>query len=393
MALTAGLALLLTGTVQTTAATAATPTTGSPIGNVDVVAAVTGGVQIKGWAWDPDTTSSVAVVVTAGGVTKQTTANTQRNDVGTAFPPAGSYRGFNVTVPTAAGTHNVCVTAKNVGAGSDKVWSCRSITVGTTAAPAPTGTPGPGNTGVPAGTALRVHNGDLTITTPGTVVSGLDIRGYLRIKASDVTVKNSVIRGSAGLTGPMSLIQSSSPRVQIIDTELNPIQPSYFLDGFVGSNITFTRVNIHHVVDSIKIIGSNVTVQDSWLHDNSYYSWTPSGGDTHTDNVQIQIGNNIIIRNNTIAHSRNAAVMITQDRGDVSNVTFSGNRADGGACTINVAEKAYGPINGLKVTGNTFGLNTRISRCAVLLPDTTRSISTVTSNVFTDGTAVTVSRG
>jgi hypothetical protein len=364
------------------------------VGNVDVVVPVAGGVQVKGWAWDPDSTSSVTVVVTAGGVTKQTTANLQRSDVGLVYAAAGSYRGFSVTVPTASGPQSVCTTAKNLGAGSDKVWSCRTVTVaGTATAGTPTGAPGAGSTGVPAGTPLTVHDGDLTVTTPGTVISGLDIHGFLRIKASDVTIKNSIIRGNPLLSSPMSLIQSTEPRVQIIDTELSPTKPSYYLDGVVGHDFTLTRVNVHSVVDSVKLTGGNVVVQDSWLHDNSYYATTPSGHDTHTDNVQIQVGNNITIRNNTLANARNAGMMITQDSGDVSNVIFSGNRADGGECTINVAEKAYGPINGLKVTSNTFGLNTGIARCAVLLPDTTKAISTVTGNVFTDGSTVAVSRG
>ncbi|MGJ0223692.1 hypothetical protein ACQUZK_09855, partial [Streptococcus pyogenes] len=88
----------------------------------------------------------------------------------------------------------------------------------------------------------------------------------------------------------------------------------------------------------------------SWLHDNLYYLHDPNydNGPTHDDNVQIQVGSNITIRNSVLESTHNAAVMITQDRGKVANVTFTGNRAGGGACTINVAEKSYGPISGLR---------------------------------------------
>ena len=71
-------------------------------------------------------------------------------------------------------------------------------------APAPPpsgGRPGPGNTGVPDGTKLTVHSGDLTVSKDGTVVDGLDIRGFLNIKASNVTVRRSVIHGGVA-TGP-----------------------------------------------------------------------------------------------------------------------------------------------------------------------------------------------
>ncbi|HEY3549391.1 MAG TPA: hypothetical protein VGK17_25250, partial [Propionicimonas sp.] len=266
-----------------------------------------------------------------------------------------------------------------------------------TTTPPPTviasGLPGPTNTGVPAGAALTVVNGDYTVSTPGAVVSNLDIRGYLRIKADNVTVKNTIVRGRDGLTTSMSLVQNTSAGLQIVDSELVAAYPSYYIDGFVGSNVTFTRVNIHGVVDTIKLTGDNVLIQDSWLHDNSYYAMTPSGHDTHTDNIQIQKGNNITVRNTVMSGSRNAAMMITQDSGPVSNVVWSGNHADGGSCTINIAEKTYGPIRGLNLSNNIFGYNTEIDHCSILMPDTTKAISTVASNYYTDGAVVAVKRG
>ncbi len=47
------------------------------------------------------------------------------------------------------------------------------------------GTPRAPASGVPAGTALTVHDGDLTVTEAGTVVDSMDIHGYLRIKAAE----------------------------------------------------------------------------------------------------------------------------------------------------------------------------------------------------------------
>ena len=244
---------------------------------------------------------------------------------------------------------------------------------------------------------LTVHDGDLTITTPGTVIDSMDIRGFVRVKATDVTIKNSIIRGKAGLTSYMSLIQSSDLARGLIvqDSELVAAHPSPYVDGIVGKGFTLRRVNIHGVVDQVKITGDNVLVEDSWLHDSLYYLQDPNYNNTptHDDNIQIQRGNNITIRNNVMEDAHNAGVMITQDSGDVANLTFTGNKADGGACTVNVAEKSYGPINGLTFTNNVFGLNTRISRCAMLMPSTTSSISTVAGNTFTDGTVASVSRG
>lgn len=261
----------------------------------------------------------------------------------------------------------------------------------TITAPVPSGT----TTGVPAGTALRVHDGDLTVTTAGTVIDGLDIRGYLRVKAPNVTVRNTIVRGRPGLTSYMSLVQASSTGLTITDSELLAAHPTPYVDGIVGSGFTLDRVNIHGVVDSVKVTGNDVLVQSSWLHDNLYYLQDPNYGNTptHDDNIQIQRGNNITIRNTVMSSTHNAAVMITQDSGAVSNLTFTANRADGGACTINVAEKSYGPIRGLSITNNAFGTATRNAHCAVLMPATTAAISTTTGNTFTDGHPFAISRG
>ena len=252
----------------------------------------------------------------------------------------------------------------------------------------------PPTPGIPPAADLEVHEGDLTVTTAGTVVDSLDIRGYLRIKAANVTVKNSIVRGRAGLGNTsMALVQNSSPGLVIQDSEIVAQYPTYYIDGFVGSNATFSRVNIHGVVDSIKIIGDNVVVKDSWLHDNLYYAQVPSGGDTHNDNIQIGVGQNITISNNIMTGTRNAVLMITQDRGHVGNLTFTKNHVDNGACSVNLAEKSYGPLQGLSFTDNVFGTGQLSPRCAIIAPASTAKLLSVANNVFNDGKTVGVSRG
>ena len=43
-------------------------------------------------------------------------------------------------------------------------------------------------TGVPAGTRLRVHRGDLVITKAGTHIDRMDIHGFVVVKAPRVSV-------------------------------------------------------------------------------------------------------------------------------------------------------------------------------------------------------------
>jgi hypothetical protein len=251
--------------------------------------------------------------------------------------------------------------------------------------------PNADNTGVPAGKTLKVHNGDLTITTAGAVIDGLDIRGFVRVKAPDVTIKNSIVRG-APISGNMSLVQASSTGLIIQDSELNPTTRSPYINGIVGKSFTLRRVDIHHVVDSVHLTGGAVRVEASWLHDNLHYATDPNHSNgTHDDSIQIQAGSGITIVGNTIEHANNAAVMITQNIGKVANVTFANNRTGGGACTINVTESGKGAILGLAIRDNVFSRDTVHPNCAILAPTTTKIATS--GNVYTDGKAVYVSKG
>jgi hypothetical protein len=262
-------------------------------------------------------------------------------------------------------------------------------------APAATGTPGSGNTGVPAGTKLTVHNGDLNITKAGTVIDGQDIRGLVKISAPNVTIKNSIIRGKA-LTGVAPLINNLGGQsgLKILDTELFPSVASPYAMGIYGYNFTATRVNIHGVIDSVHLTGGNVSIDKSWLHDNLHYASDPNhgGSPSHDDSIQIQKGSNISVTNSSISGSHSAGIMITQDTGKVSNFTFTGNYANGGACTVNIAEKSNGPVQGVKIADNTFGRDTKHPNCAVIAP-TSSPISQVRNVYVPDMAAVSIKKG
>ncbi|MDJ0337985.1 hypothetical protein [Cryobacterium sp. PH31-O1] len=258
-----------------------------------------------------------------------------------------------------------------------------------------TATASAGTTGVPTGTTLKVHNGDLNITKAGTVISGLDIRGLVKINAINVTIKNSIIRGRS-VSAPAALVNNLGGRsgLKIIDSELYPSKPSPDINGIYGYNFTLTRVDIHGVIDGVHVTGSNVTIANSWLHGNLHYTSDPNQGGkpSHDDSIQIQKGSNIKVYGSTLSGSHNAGVQITQDTGDVSSFSFTGNFADGGACTINVAQKSYGPIYGAVVTDNKFGRNTKVANCAIISPSTTK-ISTARNYYTPDSKTVTVHAG
>jgi hypothetical protein len=266
-------------------------------------------------------------------------------------------------------------------------------------APPPTsgggGRPGPSNTGVPAGTALTVHNGDLHITKAGTVLDAQDIRGFVFIEAANVSIKRSIIRGGPVNSGNIGLVNDTGGKgtnFVLSDSELTPANPSVYVDGIKGSNYTMTRVDIHGTVDGAKVFeGGNVTIQNSWLHDTIYYASDPNqgGGHSHNDGVQVLSGGNIRIIGNTITGANNAGMQVTQGQGAVSGLLFSGNWADGGGCTINVAPNPLASISGVTLTNNRFGRATRNPNCPMIA--TTSSHISASGNVWDDnGKPVTV---
>ncbi|ASR56526.1 hypothetical protein CBP52_17095 [Cellulomonas sp. PSBB021] len=343
--------------------------------------------EVLGWVVGGKTVTVASTSATTSATTKATaTATAKATATATAKATA-----------TATPKPTATATAKPTSSPSP-TSSPRATTAPTTPAPSPSastgtgGKPGPSNTGVPSGVSLKVHDGDLVIKEDGAVISGLDIRGFVDVRASNVTIKNSIIRGYKVSTG-RSLVQNTNGAPLLIqDSELFAASPSYWIDGVRGANITMRRVDVHDVIDSVRITGDDVRVEASWLHDNLHYASAPYQEDgTHDDNIQIQRGSDIVITGNTIEGAYNAAIMYSPGLGVVSDVTVSGNWIDGGGCSVNIAEQGRGPIQGLVFSKNTFGLDTRVDRCAIISPSTT--VPKVSSNYYEDGKTVAVRQG
>lgn len=393
------------------ATTAHAAPAGEPRGNFEKVTGTSAGIELKAWALDPDTKNPVTVVVTVDGKAQQIKADAERGDIARAFPGYGAAHGVKKTIPASPGAHEVCLTVTNVGAGANKSLGCRTVTVpgttapaakaapaaavtATSAAAASTGRPDAGNTGVPAGTKLTRHNGDLVITKAGTVIDGLDVYGTVSVRADNVVIKNTRIRGKvAAYNTPLVSMNKGNRNLRVIDTTISPDKPSPNLYGIMGWEFTLERVNISKVVDSVHIYGSNVTIKSSWLHSNVHYAKDPNfgGTPTHDDGIQIQKGDNIRILGNRIEDAYNVTVMITQDMGRTSDVQLVGNWLDGAGCNLNIAEKGRGALQGLVAKDNTFGRNTRHQDCAMISPTSTKIA--ISGNVYTDGAAATVRKG
>jgi hypothetical protein len=237
----------------------------------------------------------------------------------------------------------------------------------------------------------RVVHGDIVVRKAGTVISGLDLHGRILVRAANVTIKNTIIRGAdSGSSNGLIMAVWGYPGLRVIDTEIVASKSNFSVNGVMGYNFELLRVSIHRVIDQVRITGSNVKVTNSHLYGNLHFARDPGqhGGATHDDNVQIQGGSNITLSGNKMSGSHNAAIQITQGISKVSKLTISNNRFDNGGCTINVAQKPRGPISGLVIKHNVFGNTMQFKNCAVISPTTTKLA--LTGNAFTSGAGIKV---
>jgi hypothetical protein len=248
----------------------------------------------------------------------------------------------------------------------------------------PTGKPSAATTGVPQGVSLKRIDGDQTYTKAGQVIQNVDIHGYVTIKAQNVVIRNAIIRGGTAKCNA-AVVNVASGSVTIERSEIAPAHPNACLDGIWATNATLRRMNIHGTVDGIKAT-SNVLLEDSYIHDLSWYASDPNqgGGETHNDDVQTLEGSHITLRRNVmLAQPKgNAAYQVTQDFGAVSDLHIEHNWLDGGGCTLNFAHKVRSSLTGIYVIGNRFGRHSAY-QCPILV-STQTTLSANSGNVWDD---------
>jgi hypothetical protein len=95
----------------------------SPVLAIDLVRQTTdrAAIHVRGWTADGDAPlTPLTVRMSIDGAQADTlTANASRPDVAAAFPQYGSAHGYDVVIPASPTAQQVCVTAVNVGSGTD----------------------------------------------------------------------------------------------------------------------------------------------------------------------------------------------------------------------------------------------------------------------------------
>lgn len=224
-------------------------------------------------------------------------------------------------------------------------------------------------------------SGNYRVTTPGAVISGLDIEGSLDIAADNVTVKNTRVRG----IGEPSWIVSLATHSTLQDVEIGggasgtdwSLATAIYTGGNNSGN-KIIRVNMHHTQDGVRLDGGT-TLQDSWIHQLNY------NGGAHSDGIQATQGDNDVIRHNTIEGGNNDSIFLQTTGGDpqIHNVTIDNNLLLG--TTSGSALSSYGVSNetasNVSLTNNVFNRTWQVG-------PTGGSFVTFSGNTYTDGTAV-----
>jgi hypothetical protein len=237
-------------------------------------------------------------------------------------------------------------------------------TASTSASPSPTATttppppapfPDASNTGTPAGTVL--HACATSITAAG-AYDACQFTGDVVIRIAGVVITNSRIDGS------VSGLNESLAGAIIRDTTIDCHCPSTGSNGTPSAvqynNFTLTRVNLSDSGHGVAM-GSNATVEDSYIHD------LGGNNDAHKDGIYVGDGTGGVIRHNNIECNDGdqagctAAIGLLNDFGAghvLSGFTITDNLLNdiGSYCFYGSGgpQKAYGSDH-ITFTGNHFG--------------------------------------
>lgn len=101
-----------------------------PIGNLETVAQVPGGIKFSGWALDLNTANPIVVSFYIDGkYAGQTNASIDRPGLAAVYPTVGSKHAFSQIIAATPGRHTVCAYAINVGPGTHVKLRCVTLTL------------------------------------------------------------------------------------------------------------------------------------------------------------------------------------------------------------------------------------------------------------------------
>jgi hypothetical protein len=280
---------------------------------------------------------------------------------------------------------------------------------------------------------LTAHNGDIVVSTGGTVdapviIEGLLITGRVLVRAAYVTIRQCEIVGngySVGNTGLVDCNFVGASNVVVEDCELHQAvsTANIWHDAIIGHDYIAQRNYVYDVVDGFGVYNSNsgkesgqtgVEILANYVESLAYYSPDINHSDnrSHNDGVQIQSGKGTIIIGNLLHCYASTAVgngsdqsapardgyfpyvtghciTLTPVLSPISGEIVSRNWTHGGAGGyIAISNNGANPSNVGIITDNVFGTDMHFSTTPIQL-DNNMSITTISGNTNSDNAPVT----
>ncbi|GAA0932538.1 hypothetical protein GCM10009558_045700 [Virgisporangium aurantiacum] len=206
----------------------------------------------------------------------------------------------------------------------------------------PGGWPSETTTGVPAGTALGTHTGDLRVDKAGQVVSDLLVTGTVTVTAPNVTIRRTRIVASGQFT--VRQLPGATDLV-IEDSEVSGAKGANVQYGIVqgASGLEVRRSHVHGVQQGIEA-ASKATITDS-LIDGLVRSDSTTG-------VAARGGTGLTIRHSVVVNptAGGTAVAVYADNGPQHTVIIDTSLLGGGQYTLHVGAG----VTDITVSGNRF---------------------------------------
>lgn len=225
--------------------------------------------------------------------------------------------------------------------------------------------PALGSVGLPPSLDL-CPGGPLTITAPGTVVDGMDLRGGVVVAAADVVIRRSRITGDG--SAPFGVVTTGAGSVRIEDTTLT----GRFAEAAVGgARWTAERIEIVGVTGDGAHAGEGSRLRASVL------SRFAPGRDV--DGLQV-LAPDVVVEDTTVrmGEGHRSAVRIVPAGGDGS-IVVRANVLGGGEYTVH---QPGGPAEDVHVVDNRFARDA--GRAPLRVPPAAES----SGNTFVDGAPV-----
>jgi len=248
-----------------------------------------------------------------------------------------SYDGvtFSITCTVPQATTTVTQAGPTVTATPTATTTSTAPTSSASSTPTPTptvvpaGYPNASTTGVPAGTVLTKRGG-FKVTASNSTYQNLEIDGCVTFGSgvSNVVFRNVLFKSDGCYW--LLLNDVGATGIQVFDSEFDSLNNPNADAAVNGSNITLTRVNIHGSVDGIKA-GSNMVVQDSYIHDLVVTSSSHNDGIQSLGTTKLTITHNSILLGDGV----NAAIILSTGSADaMKNVLADNNLLSGGGYTV-----------------------------------------------------------